>query len=176
LTDYLKDTDIGLEFGSGRSTLWFSKKVSGLISVEHDRAWYEKVSNRLTENKITNCSYRFCPPEPGSTHEEDKPDSAYVRVAKEITNGTLDFALVDGIYRSACAIAVIEKLRPGGMLIVDNVNWYLPNSSYAPASRSLRDGPVSDAWARFQTAVEGWRRIWTSDGVSDTAFFFKPYG
>lgn len=174
LADYLKETDTGLEFGSGQSTLWFSKRVSKLISVEHDPVWYEKVTNCLFENKVTNCSYYLCPAEPDSRHEEDRPDSAYVRISKEIPDGSLDFALVDGIYRGSCAVAAIEKLRPGGMLIVDNVNWYLPNRSHAPASRSLQDGPASDAWAQFQKAVENWRRIWTSDGVSDTAFFFKP--
>lgn len=174
LSDYLKDTDVGLEFGSGRSTIWFSKRVSKLISVEHDPVWYEKVENRLSDGKVTNCSYYLCPAEPDSRHEDDRPDSAYVRVAMEIPDVSLDFVLVDGIYRGSCAVAVLEKLRPGGILIVDNVNWYLPNASRAPASRRLRDGTASEVWTRFQKSVEGWRRIWTSDGVSDTAFFFKP--
>lgn len=174
LMNYIKETDTGLELGSGRSTLWFSKRVLKLISVEHDHAWYKKVSNRLTEDKIINCLYHFCPPESGMISEDEEINSTYVRIIRELGDDSLDFALVDGIYRSACVVTVIDKLRPGGMLIIDNINWYLPNNSYAPSSRSLQDGPISEPWMRFQKAIETWRYLWTSDGVTDTAFFFKP--
>ena len=54
LSSYLKDSDIGLEFGSGRSTLWFAQRVSALTSVEHDPLWYSKVSEMLKGNGISN--------------------------------------------------------------------------------------------------------------------------
>jgi putative heme iron utilization protein len=31
----LRPDDIGLEFGSGRSTIWFAERVEKLISIEH---------------------------------------------------------------------------------------------------------------------------------------------
>lgn len=33
------------EYGSGNSTLWWSEKVDSIISVEHDKQCFEKVSN-----------------------------------------------------------------------------------------------------------------------------------
>lgn len=176
LTDYLKETDIGLEFGSGRSTLWFSKRVSKLISVEHDPIWYEKVKNQLSENKFTNCSYHLCPSEANNMSEDDAFDTAYVHVAREVKDNSLDFALVDGKYRSACAITLIEKIRPAGILIIDNINWYLPRNTFSPESRNLKDGPASANWARFQMIITNWRCIWTSNGIFDTVIYFKPCG
>lgn len=47
LNSWLTKSDIGLEFGSGRSTLWFAKRMAYLTSVEHDPVWgraFEKCS------------------------------------------------------------------------------------------------------------------------------------
>ncbi len=172
LATYLKKTDCGLEFGSGRSTLWLASRVQHLTSVEHQRAWYEKVAAQLKAANLTQVDYYL--------HEKEAPDEAaqmhsdYVLVATAFADESLDFVLVDGIYRSACACQSLGKLRPGGMLILDNANWYLPCHSYAPNSRTVEQGPVSPLWQEFLQQVEDWRRIWTSNGVSDTAFFFKP--
>ena len=53
LSAYLKETDCGFEWGSGRSTLWFARRVKKIISVESDKAWYDKVSSQAgSANKI----------------------------------------------------------------------------------------------------------------------------
>ena len=62
---------------------------------------------------------------------EDQPmerggDSAYARTALGFPDASLDFALVDGHYRDYSAKFILPKIKPGGMLIIDNVNWYLP--------------------------------------------------
>jgi len=44
LESWLKPNDVGAEFGSGRSTVWFAKRVPSLISVENDPNWYNRVS------------------------------------------------------------------------------------------------------------------------------------
>src|SRR5687768_18165460 len=46
----------------------------------------------------------------------------------EFADGSLGFALVDGASSDArghCANAVIPKLAPCGLLVVDNVNWFI---------------------------------------------------
>jgi len=42
LETWLRPTDIGLEFGSGRSTSWFASRVSHLTSVEDNSEWYQR--------------------------------------------------------------------------------------------------------------------------------------
>ena len=40
LDSWLCPADVGLEFGSGRSTSWFAARVKHLTSVEHNPEWY----------------------------------------------------------------------------------------------------------------------------------------
>ena len=101
-------------------------------------------------------------------------DAAYVKVTDTFDPNSLDFCLVDGVLRDFCALRSIDKLRPGGLLVIDNVNWYLPSGSYSPNSRTFTQGPVSPVWKDVEQRLSDWRRIWSSSGVTDTAIFFKP--
>jgi hypothetical protein len=172
LASWLRESDVGLEWGSGRSTLWFAARVSRLISVEHDEVWYRKISSQLRERGLAGrTDYRLCP------HGlEGAPATSYVGVAGEMEDESLDFALIDGVARDDCALAVLSKLKPGALLAIDNINWFFARSekSRAPNSRSLTDGFESPAWQRFSEQVAAWRVIWTSDGICDTALWVKP--
>ena len=171
LSTLLRPTDRGAEFGSGRSTAWFAARVSALTSVEHDPRWHEKVTATLKERGLGNVECVLAP--------EDQPaerggESAYARTALAFPDASLDFALVDGHYRDYSAKFIMPKLKPGGMLIVDNVNWYLPCQSKAPNSRTFALGPATRVWAEIGRDLTAWRTIWTSSGVWDTAIFLRP--
>jgi predicted O-methyltransferase YrrM len=170
LATLLRPADTGAEFGSGRSTLWFAARVAALTSVEHDIRWHETVTARLKEHGLSNVDYILAP--------DDQPmerggDSAYARTALAFPDASLDFALVDGHYRDYSAQFIMPKIKPGGILIVDNVNWYLPCRSKAPNSRTAELGPATDVWAAVWRQLARWRTIWTSSGVWDTAIFIK---
>ncbi|HUQ80910.1 MAG TPA: hypothetical protein VM076_07235 [Gemmatimonadaceae bacterium] len=178
LDGWLRPTHVGVEWGSGRSTRWFAQRVRHLLSVEHHAGWHATVSEQLTADGIANVDYRLLPCEP---EQVETPEwistmfaSDYVRAVDAFEARSVDFALVDGMYRSACALAVIPKLRSGALLIVDNVNWFLPSSSRAPTSRAANDEPLSPTWVEFAEAVAGWERKWTENGVADTAIWLVP--
>ncbi len=171
LHSYLKPTDTGLEFGSGRSTIWLAKRVSQLTSVEHNPEWHQYVQNMLKQQNITNVDHLFAPRDKANSEAEN---SDYVRNAERFPNDTLDFVLVDGIYRDFCARASMPKIKPGGVLIIDNVNRHLPSNTRSPYSRTFAQGPENTVWAQVADELKTWRTIWTSSGVGDTAFFFKP--
>jgi len=171
LESYLTDKDVCLEFGSGRSSIWFAKRVAHLTSVEHDDAWKNIVRTMFSESGLENIDYQFFPKQPSDI---SKMDADYVNVISTFADNSLDFCLVDGIYRDACALAVIDKLKSGGILVIDNVNWYLPSGSKSPSSRSIKDGPSGEIWQEVYSSISGWRTIWTTSGVTDTAIFFKP--
>ncbi len=171
LVAYLKKSDIGLEFGSGRSTLWFAKRVGHLISVEHDEAWFGKVSQMLKENNLSNVDYQL---HPRNLPDEQGGETDYVKVFQSIKSDSIDFVLVDGVYRDFCALEAIRVIRPGGVMIIDDVHRYLPGDSHSPNSRTLKDGPKSQTWEKVYETISQWRKIWTTSGVSDAAFFFKP--
>lgn len=171
LSSYLTQHDIGLEFGSGRSTIWFAKRVGHITSVEHNEEWYKKVSMMLSNDSLNNVTYYYLPKDKDG---KDGDDSSYVKTIDKIETVSIDFVIVDGIYRDYCAQKAIRVIRPGGVLIIDNVNRYLPSKSISPNSRSYVLGPNGPIWKKISRSIAEWRSIWTSSGVWDTAFFFKP--
>lgn len=157
LQDWLRPSDVMAEFGSGRSTPWFAHRVGHLTSVENDPSWYQRVKPALADLPV---DHRLC-----------RDESAYVGVARGFQAASLDVALVDGAWRDQCALAMQTALRPGGLLVIDNVNWYLPS----PGTRSPSALQHHTArWDQFGESVRPWRRIWVSDGVNDTGLFVKP--
>jgi predicted O-methyltransferase YrrM len=171
LSTLLRSTDRGVEFGSGRSTTWFAARVAALTSVEHDARWHETVTTALKDRGVGNVEYILSAEDQPT---EDSSDSGYARTALAFPDASLDFALVDGRHRGYTAKFIMPKLKPGGMLIIDNVNWYLPCQSKAPNSRTAALGPATRVWAEVWRELSGWRTIWTSSGVWDTAIFIRP--
>ncbi|MFZ4862637.1 FkbM family methyltransferase [Sphingobacterium sp. Mn56C] len=93
------------EYGAGNSTLYFSKIVNFVRSIEHDKAWYEQVKASFAENvhisllPLTNQVY-----EKAILAEE----------------GYFDIILIDGRNRVACIKNAIQKLSPQGVIILDD--------------------------------------------------------
>lgn len=127
----------GLEWGSGRSTAWFAKRLLHLVSVEHHDEWHKKVSKDLLGQGVTNVDYRLVSlnhpvTAPTVPHYEVIPD--YVNVINEFVDESFDLVIVDGHYRQACVLAAMPKLKHGGYLLLDNSNW-LPRSEWHIDSR-----------------------------------------
>ena len=168
LNSWLRVGDIGFEWGSGRSTVWFAERVQRLTSVEHDPTWYSEVSSRLsaTPNRSRVSLIKA---------DLNVPLS-YINAISDIEDEALDFCLVDGRLRARCALRALPKIRPGGALIVDDIQRYIPPQipTPSPNQRSHEQGPISEEWAEFQREIAIWRCIWTTSGVSDTALWIKP--
>lgn len=128
---------IAVEFGSGRSTCWFSGLVGRLLSVEHNEKWYKEVQEHLAAASITNVDYRLVPLNHPITEGEQPaytPIPDYVAVADGLADQGIDFAVVDGHYRTHCVEHLIPKIAPGGYLLVDDINlWPSPASLPVPA-------------------------------------------
>ena len=167
----IKPTDFGLEYGSGRSTIFFAPKVHHLTSVEHHKGWYEKVSRELKHNGIDNVDYIFAPPnkelpQVQFTSETQHftptdlypiPDdffTDYINVLDRFPNEKFDFILIDGRARTSSSFKALAKLKPGGLLILD---------------QSER--------IRYQTVIKAlsdWEKIYTTTGLTDTTIWRKP--
>ena len=161
----IKPADIGVEFGSGRSTTWFANRLQQLTSIESNPEWYAIVKGQLADTGLNaKVDYRLC------TDEAD-----YARQALTFADGSINFCLVDGVARDHCALNMVPKMKTGGILVVDNVNLYLPNDeTHSPNSLRMRDGTASEVWTAFEKSVSGWRKIWTTNGVFDTTIWIKP--
>jgi predicted O-methyltransferase YrrM len=162
LEAWLDRTQRGFEWGSGNGTLWLLKRSKSLTSVEHHRAWAEQVRKRLERAGVHNADYR---------HVED---AGYLDVIDEFPDGHFDYVVVDGLFRDLATEKSIPKLRSGGRLVIDNVNWYLPSRSTTPQSRAKKEGASSELWGRVGKELARWKTTWTTNGVNDTAIFVKP--
>jgi predicted O-methyltransferase YrrM len=168
LQTLLLPTDDGIEWGSGRSTRWFAKRLRHLVSVEANQQWFEVVRKQLSDAAVKNVDYRL-----HVLADESDAESPYTHAADDIADGTLGFALVDGAARGICSNVALSKLKPGGVLVIDNVHWFVDHPTPAPASRNGK-GPVNQYWAEFVQQTREWRRIIFSNGVNDTGIWFKP--
>ncbi len=172
LDNWLRPGDRGLEWGSGRSTVWLARRIARLTSVEHDPSWHAKVKAILGAEGFGNVDYRLAPVE---DRETPSPGTPYLSVVEEFSPGSFDVVLVDGLYRDLCAEAAMGRLKPGGLLVIDNVNWYLPHATHSPNSVGTTGNPATDVWRAVFDDLHSWRCVWTSSGVTDTAFFVKPF-
>jgi hypothetical protein len=169
LEQWLTPSDEGLEWGSGRSTLWLSERVRKLISVEHHPYWYRRICADLDRRKIANVEYHFAP----IPCESQDGQTQYVQIADSLPPESLDFVLVDGQHRDYCAQLALALLKPGGLLILDNAEQFLPHESLTPNAIGAGGRPPSERWQHVARGLAGWRCIWTSNGVWDTALFAR---
>jgi predicted O-methyltransferase YrrM len=163
LDSFLSKNFVGIEWGSGRSTAWFASRIQHLVSVEDNPEWYQIVKEKLTKLNLDNTDYYL---------EQNQDD--YVNIVKTFPSNSLDFALIDGSFRrSSCAVSAVDKIKDGGIIIVDNANWFIPSDSRSPDARNHKTGPASEEWQYFIDLVKEWHLIWTTNGVSDTALYMK---
>ena len=162
LDERLDGRQVGLEWGSGKGTLWLLERSLWLTSVEHQRARYERVKASLDEAGVTNSDYRLV------------AEAHYLRAVDEIPPGSLDYVIIDGLFRDETTKRSMQKLKSGGWLVVDDVNWYLPSSTDTPQSRTWEDGAQSDLWTRIAREFTTWETRWFTNDEHDTAIFVKP--
>src|SRR5258706_16157540 len=43
----LNNKHVVFEYGSGNSTIWFSRKVHKITSIEHNKKWYLKIKEKI---------------------------------------------------------------------------------------------------------------------------------
>jgi predicted O-methyltransferase YrrM len=156
------------EFGSGRSTLWFARRVRRVVTVEHNADWFQSTEKACKTAGITNVKLLHNPILTKGDREK------YAQRISTIEGRGFDVVLIDGAARELCTKAALSRVVPGGLLVIDNVNRYLPSKSRAPDSRSQSAGPLSSEWAELSKSLSKWSVVWTSSGVTDTAVFTKP--
>jgi hypothetical protein len=139
----LRPDFVGFEWGCGRSTIWFAKRVRHISSVEGRRSWFEEVKCKIAEEGLAD-KVTLSLKEVTSEHDFNVTEiTRYAAAIDSIEDGTLDFIVVDGHFRDACLSHVGNKLRRGGLLIIDNsevVAKGLLDSLKTPNSLSWNNG------------------------------------
>jgi hypothetical protein len=94
------------EYGSGGSTTWWANQVNTVVSVEHDRTWFEKLQQT---------------PHPRvKAYQIDLVyGGAYSRKILEFES-CFDVVVIDGRDRVNCLKNCRAALRPTGVVVLDN--------------------------------------------------------
>lgn len=110
--EYLGSLDFAgrrvFEFGSGNSTRWWEQRASELVSVETDPDWYDLIAPQLDP---ATTKLKLC-------HDQDE------YLAEIAQHDPFDVVVVDGLWRKPSARVALEHLAPGGMIVLDNADWF----------------------------------------------------
>jgi len=143
------------EFGSGNSSIYWSKKANKVVSVENNSEWYKKVMLSLNSNQ----ELVLCPNNSDYENSIKKQERKY------------DVIIIDGIRRGECSKVIDGYLNKesddGYMVILDNSDWYKDTSKYLREKLGLIEidfhgfGPINSY-------------TWTTSVFLSRTFKFKP--
>ncbi|KGM17062.1 hypothetical protein N867_10545 [Actinotalea fermentans ATCC 43279 = JCM 9966 = DSM 3133] len=98
------------EFGGGGSTMWFSDRVGTVVTVEHDPTWAQSLIAATDGNPRTNIL----------VHDDSDGYANYVEAIRAFPDEYFDVIVVDGRERVRCTAEAAAKVRPGGLLLLDD--------------------------------------------------------
>ncbi|MHA1337446.1 MAG: hypothetical protein ACTSPW_17170 [Promethearchaeota archaeon] len=143
LKGLIKRDFIGFEFGTGGSTIWVSKRINHLISIEHSSYWYYKLKNKIKKKKLHNVDLYFVP----------RTNNKYANFITKFPDNYFDLILIDGRDRVECIKNSIKKLKLNGILVLDNSE-----------REKYREGKI---------LLSDWKEIETFNGKWKTTIWIK---
>ena len=147
----------GFEWGSGRSTLWFGRRLSSLTSIESNADWFRQVTAQVRQAGLAHVHVRHIPLDHAEleTYAFEYPKlPANVAAILEVPDASLDLIIVDGWYRPVCTRTALPKLKPGGLLLIDNTDW-LPREQWPVP----KDWPLLHQSRNVLTQTSIWRKL-----------------
>lgn len=120
------------EYGSGASTLWLARRAGSVDAVEHEPAWAARVRELLATTPGLRCAPVVHVPHVPVVAGTQQPEvasaapsgqgldfAAYVRAIDGV-DGEFDLVLVDGRARAEVLRHVLDRVSPGGLVLLDD--------------------------------------------------------
>jgi predicted O-methyltransferase YrrM len=136
------------EYGSGNSTLWWSRRTTRVVSCEHDKVWYDVMRDRLPAN----VEYKLV-----QLGNDGEYSSAIADRSEQF-----DVIVIDGRDRVNCAKRSLSALKPDGVIVWDNSD----RSEYDAGYEFLIENRFKrlDFWGMGPINTYGWC----------TSVFYRP--
>jgi predicted O-methyltransferase YrrM len=124
LRTLLKPDMVGIEWGSGSSTIWYAQRLKELHTYESSEKWSDRLRDYITKHFSGPDLHYYCvpPTQSGRTEflsSDGKYYEEYCRAAdapKEV-----DVIFIDGRSRSACIREAVKRLKSSkGVLVLDD--------------------------------------------------------
>lgn len=101
------DQDV-IEFGSGSSTIWLAQRARTVCSMEENEEWAQRTKSRLSEHGLDNATVHHATAE---KYWVGPPGAA-----------KFDLAIIDGGWRWKCVDHILPRMKPGGIVYLDNAD------------------------------------------------------
>jgi hypothetical protein len=111
LSEVVTESTRVFEYGGGGSTLWFLRQGASVTTVEHHAAWADRLEASIDDPRWTLLR---------RDARDDYRD--YVEAVSSCGDELFDVVVVDGRERVRCAMAALGHVRPGGLLVFDDVD------------------------------------------------------
>ena len=125
--EYLSQFDYSakkiFEFGCGNSSKYWARQAAKVVSVEDNPTWYAKWQTELTA--------------PNQIVLLRNEDSGYEGAILE-TEELFDVIIVDGKRRAECCSTALQRLAPGGLIILDDSDRVNTSKEYQNSIATLR--------------------------------------
>lgn len=135
------------EWGSGGSTVYWSRHCRYVVSIEHDVQWQQRTIGLLQAAQCPANWLIHCVP--GTLNAQGQPDHrssyrTYANAILKLPDRSFDLIYVDGeaSSRGWCLHNALPKLVPGGYLLLDNSDW-------------LKDYDFGPEWERQDYVAKG---------------------
>lgn len=141
---HIKNTDKVLEYGSGQSTIQISQLCAQIVSVEHQKKWYDYLTNQLPKN----CISLYHPPNKNyieGTHCGTL-EEFFDYIHSPLNYAPFDIILIDGRARTSCASLCKQLVKTKDSLIFIH-DWN--RTEYHSALNDLELIESCDTMARF---------------------------
>jgi hypothetical protein len=131
LDSFLKPNMRVFEYGSGGSTIYFSRRCESVISIEDSDQWIDQVSKKLEE--MASFNVRLCFHATDKAETTDNVDFQKSKYLKAIDDQNPDILFIDGSdewtlpnkRRSICFRYAEPIMKQGSIIIVDD-SWAYP--------------------------------------------------
>ncbi len=125
--EYIEGLDLSgysvFEYGSGHSTLFWSRRAQNVTAVEHDAAWMKTLQSKLGNN--------------ASIKLADSSTNDYADAIME-SGAMFDLIIIDGDNRMECAKASVSRLRAGGFIILDDSDIHLEVADFLRSANLIQ--------------------------------------
>lgn len=134
------------EYGSGDSTVWLMSVASKVISIEHNKLFFDRINLpcvRLIESEYSGIRGDTSDPDGYFSDETTNTFRAYCSSIDG--EGPFDVITIDGRARPSCIKHARSRIKQGGLIVLDDaersyyhraMNMYLPNAALYKADET----------------------------------------
>ncbi len=176
LSSFKKEKIRILEWGGGRSTLYFAKYLRSLgidfewCSIENSKQWRDVVQEKLDKNnlgdKVKLFLFEFIPfwmkpgwdfgnPNPKGFGPQEKNEKDYISYPSSL-GIKFDIIIVDARFRRRCLIEAQKILAPEGIVILHDAQ----KEHYHSPLNSYKFGKFFDSGYLYSHGVRSRNKIW----------------